>query len=121
MGIRPLRISTGEEGKVYASTVGKNFSLECFLFPSQIFGSDLGGRRPSADRQKRAPKKYQPSALFFPSVTDNVCKKRTFSPSVTEKIHSFVSGARRRGGVNFFPARNRERVPKTNFSPARNR
>ena len=53
---------------------GKTSRSSAFFSRRRFFGSDLGGRRPSADRQKRAPKKYQPSALFFPSVTDNVCK-----------------------------------------------
>ena len=55
---------------------------------------------------------------FFSSVTDNVCKKRFFVPSVIGKTHSFNSLDVAAGGREFFSVRNRERVQKTNFLPS---
>ena len=67
MGIRPLRISTGEEEKVYASTAGKKIAFERLLFPSQIcFGpiAEDSGRAPAdnAERQKNKMRAW----TFFP-------------------------------------------------------
>ena len=56
--------------------------------------------------------------FFFTSVTDNVCQKRFFVPSVIGKIHSFNSLDVAAGDRQFFSVRNRERVQKTNFFPS---
>ena len=66
LGIRPLRISTGEEGKVYASTVGKNFSFECFLFPSQIFWVRSGRTAAERGPAKASAKKIPTERVGFP-------------------------------------------------------
>ena len=80
--------------------------------------SDWGGQRPNAGRQSRARKNKFARVDFFTSVTDNVCKKRFFVPSVTGKIQSFTSLGVAAGDRQFFSVRNRERVQKTKFFPS---
>ena len=67
LGIRPLRITTGKEGKVYASTVGKNFSFECFLFPSQIFWVRSGRTVAERGPEKASAKKVSTERVVFPA------------------------------------------------------
>ena len=104
---------------MYASTAGKKIAFECLLFPSQICFGPIGedsGRTPAdiVERQKNETRAW----FFFTSVTDNVCQKRFFVPSVIGKIHSFTSLDVAAGGREFFSVRNRERVQKTNFFPS---
>ena len=115
MGIRPLRISTAEEEKVHASTAEKNRNRASSFSVADLSRSDWGGQRPNAGRQSRARKNKFARVDFFTSVTDNVCKKRFFVPSVTGKIQSFNSLGVAAGDRQFFSVRNRERVQKTKF------
>ena len=100
---------------MYAGAEEK-IALAHLLFPSQICLGPIGkdsGRTP-ADKIERSKNKMR-AWIFFTSVTDNVCKKRFFVPSVTGKIHSFSSLDVAPGGRHFFPVRNRERVQKRTF------
>ena len=82
---------------------GKNIAFDRLLFPSHICLGPIGedsGRTPA---DKAEPEKINLRAcLFFTSVTDNVCKKRFFVPSVTGKIQSFTSLGVAAGDRQFF-------------------
>ena len=66
MGIRPLRISTGEEEKVYASTAGKKKSRSsASVFRHRFLAVGFGETAAERGRTKPSPQKKNARVVFF--------------------------------------------------------
>ena len=74
LGIRPLRISTGEEEKAHASTEEKQIAFHRLLFPSHICLGPIWEDSGRTRTGKHERQKISGARELLPAVRENVCK-----------------------------------------------